>query len=118
MNQVRDCSSMSPKLLVNTAASPAFNDGAPKRVVRGDASIFFIFFFVTSTVPFCHVLSYHYNSLQFSLEGYLVIKLWLTDIVMTCQREVQESSKPFACTSEDGKGSVPGALSMFNFCKR
>lgn len=115
MNQVHGCSSMSPKLLANTAAAPAFNDGAPKRVVRGDASIFF--FFVMSTVPFCHVLSYNYNSLQFSLEGYLVIKLWLTDIVMTCQREVQESSKPFACTSEDGKGSVPGALSMFYFCK-
>lgn len=48
---------------------------------------------VNSSVPFCHILFYDYHSGQFSLEGYLVIKLWLTVTVMTCQREVRKNSK-------------------------
>lgn len=70
---------------------------------------------VNSSVPFCHILFYDYHSGQFSLEGYLVIKLWLTVTVMTCQREVRKNSKAFVQTSEDGKGSVSRALGILYF---
>lgn len=53
--------------------------------------------------------------IQFSLEGYLVIKLWLTVTVMICQREVQKNSKASVQTSEDGKCSVPRAVGILYF---